>query len=111
MAVLYPEGYYKLKIIQMFAFRPGGNYNIRWPYVYLQAPSAAFSDISPSLDQPLELDVEYLLTGSIDASTRKLNMGLCDWHKKWNEVSSAEKRALTRGQCNQSKNVIIDSLP
>jgi len=83
------EQIYALKVIQIFFVNVRG---VRIPdKVSLYVPSKMTSAYLS-----LERDGEYLLTGYI-GYTGNLRMNLCDWHKKWADVTSLERRGL-RGQ-------------
>ena len=83
------EQIYTLKVIQIFFVNVRG---VRIPdKVSLYVPSKmTFAYIS------LKRDKGYLLTGYI-GYTGNLRMNLCDWHKKWADVTPLEGRGL-RGQ-------------
>ena len=88
------NGIYRLEVSQIFSAPNQGVCSIPWPYVFLQTPSPA---IGTRLT--LELGVEYVLTGFINQTGKVMEMNICNWYKKWKDMSTDDKKELLDKSC------------
>lgn len=99
---------YSLKIVDIFIITKKGINIPKHKPVSLFVPSRM-----ASLFLRFQRGEEYLLAGHI-GGTGKLSMDLCDWHKKWQEVTRSQRTKL-KGQyirdCYRPKNILNSKLP